>query len=87
MPEKLMRLLEQLKEVSMEDPKLWYNVNFWDNGKFEVFITSRENLPNGVNPKFVWRENIKRWEKTVTVNGIPYSTFVTQEEVDKEVAK
>ena len=87
MPEKLKEMLEQLRAVSMENPKFWYNLDFWDNGKFEVFITVSNDLPKGDDVQFKWCENIKRWEKCVTVNGIQYRSFVTQEEVDKEVTK
>lgn len=83
MPEKLMELIEQLKEESMKTKSVWYTVNFWDNGTFDVFIPSSKELPSGTDISFKWLESIKRWEKTVVVNGIPYSSLVSDEEVSK----
>ena len=88
MPEKLMELLEQLRMVSMENPGFWYSVNFWDNGTFDVFfVNGSKYLPNGNEVGFKFCENIQTWEKIVTVNGVRYMAFITQEEHDKEVAK
>ena len=84
MPEKLMKMIEELKELSVETPGVWFHVEFWDNGKFEVFVVSSKDLPKGSQVDFRWLENIERWEKGVTVNGIRYHSLITKEQYEEE---
>ena len=89
MPERFMELMGQLREMSVENPNFWYGIEFWvdihDKCNLEIFLPTKEHLPEGGEIKFKYCENIQRWEKIVTLNGIQYRAFVPQDEV--EVAK